>query len=586
MSQANLAQASGLANQTFSRKNAESIEVRRLPSKGESILIVDPQPASLDRLEELLRSAGYQVAVSPSQTEGFRFVRDLGIDLLLLSADLADIQCCDALAEVKGNSATSGTRVILLTQGGGAARARALELGADEVLSIPWEPVELLARVRVQLRQKHALEEMREKTRIADEGREVAQTAFQALAVTEKMTRDAFSLERALRVGVAVLFVIAVLIAGTFLLFSRRAEKEARRAYAVIAQLERSAHRQEQLVAEARNARADLLASDVLQQKQQLQQKSEELKEKISGAEGDEVSALRKQLEETTNRLKRIETESQTAEQVIRAYAPSVCLLHVSVVFLEHTSRRPLRYEGITANGEPLKDSDGNPVYTLDGRAPEVRADFFGTGFMVGDGTILTNHHVVQPWWKNEELGSVLGQGLDPGIGEMMAYFPDSTTGVNVSIAQILEEADLAVVKGDLSALKRPTLKTDARKEAAVSGEPVISLGYATGINAMLARAGEEAVAEIAKATGGDPDKVVDELVRRKLIRPLVTQGHIGDVLADKIVYDAQTTSGSSGGPLINKDGQVIGVTFAVVKGFGGSNFGVPIRYAQPLLKR
>ena len=263
---------------------------------------------------------------------------------------------------------------------------------------------------------------------------------------------------------------------------------------------------------------------------------------------------------------------------MIRAYAPSVCLLHVSVVFLDHSSRRPLRYAGITGNGEPLKDSDGNPVYTLEGRAPEVRADFFGTGFIVGEGTILTNHHVVQPWWKNDELGSVLSQGLDPGIGEMIAYFPDSSAGVSVSIAQVSEEADLAVVKGDLAALKRPPLKTDARKEAAVSGEPLISLGYATGMNAMLARAGEEAVDQIAKATGGDADRVVNELVRRKLVRPLITQGHIGDVSADKIVYDAQTTSGSSGGPLINKNGQVIGVTFAVVRGFGGSNFGVPIR--------
>jgi S1-C subfamily serine protease len=92
-------------------------------------------------------------------------------------------------------------------------------------------------------------------------------------------------------------------------------------------------------------------------------------------------------------------------------------------------------------------------------------------------------------------------------------------------------------------------------------------------------------VNEIAKSTAGDPEKVVQELVRRKLIRPLVTQGHIGDVLPDKIVYDAQTTSGGSGGPLINRDGGVIGVTFAVVRGFGGSNFGVPIRYAEPLLK-
>jgi len=556
-----------------------------LPSKRESILIVEPHAESLRQLEELLRSAGYDVAVSPSQADGFQFVRNVGVDLLLLSADLSDIQCCDALAEVKGNNATAGTRVILLTHGTGAERARGLELGADEVLSFPWEPVELLARVRVQIRQKRALDELREKTRIADEGREVAQTAFQALAVTEKMTRDAFSLERALKIGVAVLFGIAVLIAGTFLVFSRRADKEARRAYAVIAQLERSTHRQEQIVADARMARADPRQSDVLQQKQQLQAQSEELKQKISGADAGEVSELRKQLQETTSRLQRIEAESQTAEQVIRSYAPSVCLIHVSVVFLDHASRRPLRYEGITASGEPLKDSEGNPAYTLEGRAPEVRVDFFGTGFIVGDGTILTNHHVAQPWWKDEELSSVLSQGLDPGIGEMMAYFPDAPAGVNVSIAQISEEADLAVVKGDFSSLKRAALKTDARKDAAVSGEALISLGYATGLNAILARAGEKAVDEIAKASGGDPDKIVDELVRRKLIRPLVTQGHIGDVLADKIVYDAQTTSGGSGGPLINKEGRVIGVTFAVVKGFGGSNFGVPIRYAQPLLK-
>ena len=556
-----------------------------MSAKRENIVIVDPDAASLRQMEELLRSAGYDVAGSQSQADGFQFVRDAATDLLVLSADVSDIQCCDALAEVKGNAATAGTRVILLAHGGGAQRARGLELGADEVVSVPWEPAELLARVRVQLRQKHALDELREKTRIADQGREMAQTAFQALAVTEKMTRDAFSLGRALKIGVSVLFVIAIGIAGTFLLFSRRAYKEERRAYSVIAQLERSAHGQHQLIAETKSARANLQQSDVLQQKRQLQQQSEELRQKIAGADSGEVSALRKQLQDTSSRLKRIESESQTAEDVIRAYAPSVCLLHVSVVFLDHSSRRPLRYGGITANGEPLKDSDGNPVYTLEGRAPEVQADFFGTGFIASDGSILTNHHVVQPWWKSDELGSVLSQGLDPAIGEMTAYFPDSSAGVTVSIAQISEEADLAVVKGDLSSLKRKTLKTDARKEAAVSGEPLISLGYATGLNAILARAGEETVDEIAKATGGDPKKVVEELVRRKLIRPLITQGHIGDVLPDKIVYDAQTTSGGSGGPLINKDGQVIGVTFAVVRGFGGSNFGVPIRYAQPLLK-
>jgi len=556
-----------------------------LPANHQTILIVDPDSASRSRIEELVRSAGYEVATSSSQAEGFKFVKDASIDLLILSADLADVQCCDALTEVKGNAATAGTRVILLTQGGGAERARGLDLGADEVLTSPWEAAELLARMRVQLREKHAFDELREKTRIADEGREVAQTAFQALAVTEKMTRDAFSLERALKIGVSALFAVALVIAGIFVLYSRRANKEANRAYSMIAQLERGARRQEQLMADARSARADLQQSDVLTQKEQLKQQSDELRQKISGADPGEVSSLRKQLEETTTRLKRVETESQSAEQVIRAYAPSVCLIHVSVSFVDRATGRPLRYGGINPDGEPLHDSDGNPVYTLDGRAPEVRADFFGTGFIVGPGRILTNHHVAQPWWKNDELAAISSQGLSPSIADLTAYFPDTTAGVPVSVSEISEVADLAMLKGDLSGLKRPILKLDARKEAAVSGQPLLSLGYATGISAILARAGEDAVSEIAKSTGGKPKEVVNELLRRKLIRPLVTQGHIGDVLPDKIVYDAQTTSGGSGGPLFNRDGEVIGVTFAVVRGFGGSNFGVPIRFAQPLLK-
>ena len=556
-----------------------------MPNHNESILVVDPDATSRQQLRELLLSAAYRAAEAVSQKEGFQFLRDAGADLLLLSADLADVQCCDALAEVKGNAATAGTRVILLVRGGAAERARGLELGADEVLSLPWDPVELLARVRTQLREKRVLDDLREKTRIADQGREMAQTAFETLAVTEKMTRDAFTLGRALKIGAAVLFGIALLVAGVSLFYTRRTEKEARKAYSVIAQLERSAHGQEQLLQEARRARADVQQFDILGEKRQLQQQSEELKQKISSAEGEEVSDLRKQLQENTRLLWKIETESQAAEEIIRTYVPSVCLLHVSVGFLDRDSKRPLRYAGIAPDGQPVKDSDGNPVYTLEGRAPEVRADFFGTGFVAGEGKILTNHHVAQPWWKNDELSSALSQGLQPSLAEMSAYFPDSAAGIPVSISEISEEADLAVLKGDLSSLKRSVLKTDARKEAAVSGQPLISLGYATGLNALLARAGEDALNEIAKASGGDPKKVVEELEKRHLIRPLITQGHIGDVLPDRIVYDAQTTSGGSGGPLINQKGEVIGVTYAVVRGFGGSNFGVPIRYAQPLLK-
>src|SRR2546427_12116946 len=180
---------------------------------------------------------------------------------------------------------------------------------------------------------------------------------------------------------------------------------------------------------------------------------------------------------DTTTRLKRVESESQSAEEVIRAYAPSVCLIHVSVAFVDRASGRPLRYGGINPDGEPLHDSDGNPVYTLEGRAPEVRADFFGTGFMAGEGRILTNHHVAQPWWKNDELTAVTSQGLNPSIADLTAYFPDATAGVPASISDISEHAHLALVKGDLSGLKQPIFKMDARKGAAGSAQPLLTPG-------------------------------------------------------------------------------------------------------------
>jgi S1-C subfamily serine protease len=79
--------------------------------------------------------------------------------------------------------------------------------------------------------------------------------------------------------------------------------------------------------------------------------------------------------------------------------------------------------------------------------------------------------------------------------------------------------------------------------------------------------------------------QLVSQLAAQHLIRPTTTQGHIGDVLADKIVYDAATTSGGSGGPLFNREGKVIGVNFAILTDFGGSNLAVPVRYAHELVK-
>jgi serine protease Do len=127
-------------------------------------------------------------------------------------------------------------------------------------------------------------------------------------------------------------------------------------------------------------------------------------------------------------------------------------------------------------------------------------------------------------------------------------------------------------------------LELDDRGEASVTGDPVVLIGYPAGIEGILARAGDDTTERVME-NAHQMTQVVSQVAARRLIRPTTTQGHIGDVLKDKIVYDAATTSGGSGGPLFNHDGKVIGVNFAVLNNFGGSNLAVPIRYADELVK-
>jgi S1-C subfamily serine protease len=242
----------------------------------------------------------------------------------------------------------------------------------------------------------------------------------------------------------------------------------------------------------------------------------------------------------------------------------------------------------MTAAGSPLENASGETQVQLGGIGPEVRMDAFGTGFLASaDGRIVTNHHVVEPWWKNDDIAELLKQAVDlePRVVEMTAYFPGITHGVPVALQKISSDADLAVVAGNLSGLKLKLLTLDDSPKAAVSGEAVVLIGYPTGVDAILARTSEDAVRSIAASTK-DTKTLMTELAHRDLIRPINTQGHIGDVLSDKIIYDAQTTHGGSGGPLFNAEGKVIAVNVAMLRDFGGSNFAIPVRYAKPLLPR
>lgn len=421
----------------------------------------------------------------------------------------------------------------------------ALDLGADDVISPPWDGGGLPEQ------------RLRERVRVAKKGQEIARTAVEARAVTEKMTSDAYSLARPLKIRVAVVFAAVILI-GAYFAFVRSARHQTKNLHAAIAQPGGDAQRRHDLVNRARELNQKQGAAPVAAQIAELQKQANDLKSRIPVAERDstEIAILQKQLANTNARLKRIEGNANAAEHVIASDERSVCLLHVSVGFRETESGRWLRYARLNPEGEPIHDNDGIPSVTVEGNGPEVQIDIFATGFLAGpQGRVVTNRHVAEPWW--DQLGSVRLEGFQPEVSAIHAYFPGDPRAFHAQVLDTAKDSDLATIRVDLQDLRPPVLAIDSSSGAAVPGEPVILMGYATGLDAILARADEASVQKIADASGGDVSRVLDELARRNLIRPIATQGHIEDVLPDKILFDAQTTSGGSGGPLFDQEGKV-----------------------------
>ncbi len=540
--------------------------------------------AGADAAAQLLRNAGLEVEeCSTAQA----LERAPGVALVITGGGEA-FSLLPALKALK-----PAPRVIVLTADA-ALKIRALDESADDAVEESADPSEFLARVRVQLRAHRHSAELETQTRIAEEGFEVAQTAFRALAVTEQMTEDAASVRRLLKRSAYAILAVAAAAALVMAVLSR-SEQSQQRTYRSIVDMERRL---------APKTLVRLVPTDpIAAHRQEVADQSEVLKQKIadgaaSGAEPGDVAALRKQLEETERHLQRVEGEGRAARGIIATYSPSVCMIHVVVGFRDRQTGRRLRIDPSSiASGAEARDKDvaarmKEQRFTLEGPGPEVHMDFFGTGFLAGGGRILTNHHVAEPWWENDEMLSTQKDNLEPIVVEMAAYFPNDPRTYRVKAARISQAVDLALLQVSAAAgssematlAARPVPDLDGSEAGAESGAPVTLMGYPTGLDAILARTSDATADAILDSKNSSHD-LMAELARRRLIRPISTQGHIGDVLKDKIVYDAATGAGGSGGPLFNSQGKVIGVNFAILEGFGGSNFGIPIRYAEALLK-
>jgi S1-C subfamily serine protease/DNA-binding NarL/FixJ family response regulator len=545
------------------------------------VLLLDLNSETNDLVKSALGGQGYEVATESGLTVDE--VLALSPEVLITEASPTDLSCCGMISQLKARSDTrSSVKVLMVVRGGALERARALDLGADDVITYPFDPVEFAARVRTQFRERQPEEDLKTMLKYAVQREQMADIAVESLS-GGAVTKHRFWIIPA----IFVVSAAAVLAAAFIMISTGRSRKETLQLRAEIARLNSGLGLHDQLLQRTEQARnsLDARAKSTSDARDSLRAQSEDLRKKMAAAAGPDAQSLKQQLADTQKRLKLLENEGKIAETIVHSYGPSVCLLHVVVEFLDKESGKPIQI-AVDALGKPQVDDKGMVRLDAGGTGPHLQIDIFGTGFLVRrDGRILTNHHVAEPWWSNDELKELLDHGATAYVLSYKAYFPGTSDGIPAKVDKISSSADVAVLK-----LEAPTppnvalLDLDERSEASVSGEPVVLIGYPTGIEGILARAGTDVAQKIADGTQ-NVNQMMSQLAAQKLIRPTTTQGHIGDVLQDKIVYDAATTSGGSGGPLFNRDGKVIGVNFAILKGFGGSNLAVPARYAKELLR-
>ncbi len=115
------------------------------------VLLVDDEPAITTNLAPFLERVGFQVNVASDGEEALRQIQRLPPDLIILDVLMPKVDGREVLRRLRQSG--NWVPVILLTRvGESTERAMALEEGADDYLNKPFDPHELVARIRSVLR--------------------------------------------------------------------------------------------------------------------------------------------------------------------------------------------------------------------------------------------------------------------------------------------------------------------------------------------------------------------------------------------------------------------------------------------------
>jgi serine protease Do len=299
---------------------------------------------------------------------------------------------------------------------------------------------------------------------------------------------------------------------------------------------------------------------------------------------------MNKTLNDIGRSNKEIRDSLSLAVKLRSDFGSGVCLIAGSFYFVESGTGRPLRYPEaqINESGAPVQNSGEPTTLTPDGTAAIAEFEFVGSGFYVGDGFVITNRHIAQPWLADDRAqslsSSVRGQ---PRLKKLNAYFPEHKQPIPLKFKAASGRDDLAVCLLDNKDLPTdiPLLPLETNQDAVAVGKTVVMMGYPSGPDRLLALL-DDAESRGIQQRYATLDALLGYLAETRRIQPLTTQGNITDLDVRRIAYDARTAEGGSGAPVFGPTGRVIGVNFAVFTENQASNFAVPIQYGVSLLER
>ena len=120
-----------------------------------TVLIVDDEPKIVQIARDYLENAGFTVLAANSGETALVSIRNHTIDLIVLDLGLPDMDGLDVCRKVRRNS---NVPIVMLTaRDEEADKLVGLELGADDYVTKPFSPKELVARVRAVFRWKRVV---------------------------------------------------------------------------------------------------------------------------------------------------------------------------------------------------------------------------------------------------------------------------------------------------------------------------------------------------------------------------------------------------------------------------------------------